>query len=476
MRVWEPLPGPQTEALESEADIVLYGGAAGGGKTDLAIGLALTKHRRSIIYRREGTQLQGILDRMSDILGSWDGYSGQYRLWRRGNQQIEFGSCPHPGDERKYQGRPHDLIVFDEAVHFTEHQVRFLMGWLRTTLPYQRCRVVFTSNPPTGADEQEEDPDWLIRYFAPWLDNNHPRPAKPGELRWYAIVDGEEREVASGESFTHGGETIKPRSRTFIPARVQDNPYLMGTEYESQLQALPEPLRSQMLQGDFTAHMGDNPWQVIPSGWIQAAQDRWEKGKHGKMDSMGVDPARGGKDETVIARRHGTWFDELIAYPGAQTPDGPTVSAIVFAQARDGASIHVEVTGIGSSVYDHMQANSKSVVAFSPADKSEAMDESGALRFANKRAELWWRMREALDPKNGHEIALPPDPMLRADLTAPRWKLLAQGVQVESKDDIKRRLGRSPDRGDAVVMANMAHVPIELNMPPVGSGGGWMAN
>ena len=60
-RLWSPLPGPQLQAWNSEADITFYGGAAGGGKSDLVIGLALEKHRRSIVYRREGTELEGIL-------------------------------------------------------------------------------------------------------------------------------------------------------------------------------------------------------------------------------------------------------------------------------------------------------------------------------------------------------------------------------------------------------------------------------
>jgi hypothetical protein len=71
----------------------------------------------------------------------------------------------------------------------------------------------------------------------------------------------------------------------------------------------------------------------------------------------------------------------------------------------------------------------------------------------NKRAETWWKFREALDPAYGNGLALPPDPQLRADLTSPTWKLTPRGIQIESKDEIRKRLGRSPDRGDAVVLA-----------------------
>ena len=63
-------------------------------------------------------------------------------------------------------------------------------------------------------------------------------------------------------------DIIKPLTRTFIPSRVTDNPYLMATGYISTLQSLPEPLRSQMLKGDFEAGTEDDPWQVIPTQWV----------------------------------------------------------------------------------------------------------------------------------------------------------------------------------------------------------------
>src|SRR3954454_3476485 len=83
------------------------------------------------------------------------------------------------------------------------------------------------------------------------------------------------------------------------------------------------------------------------------------------------------------------------------------------------------------------------------------------LAFANKRAEAWWKFREALDPDqpDGSAIALRPDPELRADLCAPTWKLSARGILLESKDgsngfgNLRQRLGLSPGKGDAVVMA-----------------------
>lgn len=456
--IWLPLPGPQTTAYQIEADVVGYGGAAGGGKTDLAVGLALTRHQRSAIFRREGTQLAGIIDRLEEVIGNKDGYNGQKNVWRVGNRQIEFGSCPHPGDEKKYQGRPKDLLVIDEAANFLEQQVRFLMGWVRTTKKGQRCMVLLTFNPPT-----DNDGEWVISFFAPWLDPSHKNPAKDGEIRYFATLDGNDVEVDSGDPFEHGGEIIKPQSRTFISSKVTDNPFLVETGYIATLQALPEPLRSQMLKGDFLAGKQDNPWQVIPTAWVEAAQARWTDHPPGKMDSMGVDVARGGKDETVIAKRHGTWFALNDNYPGTETPNGQLVVGQVLAKRKDNAPVHVDVIGVGASVYDQLEGNGIHTIAVNSSAKAEDAagnkykDKSDQLTFANYRAYLWWSMREALDPETGDDLALPPGQKIKADLCAPRWKMTPRGVLVESKEEISdpKRLGRSTNDGDAIVYANI---------------------
>ena len=454
--IWRPLPGPQTDAYQSVAYIIGYGGAAGGGKTDLACGKSLTNHRKVGIFRLNGTELTGVIDRFTELLNGRNGYNGKDNIWRTRRAdgvavQIEFGSFPNLGDEKKYQGRPHDLLVFDEAANMREEQVRFLLGWLRTTVPNQPCQALMTFNPPTTAEGR-----WIIKFFAPWLDKKHPNPAKPGELRWFATIDGEDKEVESGDMFKHNGELIKPLSRTFIPSRISDNPYLMGTGYMAQLQSLPEPLRSQMLNGDFSAGMEDDPWQVCPTAWVEAAMERWVKPEKLKpMDSMGVDVARGGKDSTILARRHDMWFDEPLVYPGSATPDGPTVAGLVIAALRDHAPIHIDVIGVGSSPYDFLNENGQQVLGVNVAEAALGMDRSGRLKFKNQRSELWWKMREALDPSNNTGICLPPDKRLFADLCAPTWKLVGSTIQVASREEILDEIGRSPDFGSAYVLGLM---------------------
>jgi hypothetical protein len=458
---WTPLPGPQQMAYESTADVVGFGGAAGGGKTDLACGKALNQHQVVQMFRREGTELGGIIDRMEQILGHRDGLGGKPPVWREphGNcRLIEFGSVPNLGDEKKYQGRAKDCLVIDEAANFLEAQVRFLMGWVRTVDPNQRTQTLLTFNPPTTAEGR-----WIVDFFAPWLDRKftgHGGAAQPGELRYVAMVDGVELWVPDGEPFEHKGEMLFPQSRTFIPSRISDNPHLMGTNYMTTLQALPEPLRSQMLYGDFQAGMEDDPWQVIPTAWVEAAQARWAKrSPKGEMLSEGVDVARGGKDKTTIATRHmddsgkGMWFDEPHEYPGTETPDGPKVAGLTIAHRRDDAPIHIDVIGVGASPYDVLNQMSLPVLGINVSEKARGKDRSGRLSFFNQRSELWWRFREALDPANDTGIALPPIKKLLAELCAPKWEASGFTIKVEGREEIIKRIGRSPDMATAFILA-----------------------
>lgn len=491
--IWEPLPGPQSEAYEAEADITGYGGAAGGGKTDLIAGLVLTKHKRALVVRREKAQTEGVVQRLEEILGHKEGYNSQKGFWRlpsagcdgltRAGGMVEFAGLDNPGDERRWQGRPHDLKAFDEATEMREDQVRFIMGWTRTNDPDVRARAILTFNPPTTAEGR-----WVIRFFAPWLDPKHPNPALPGELRWFTTKgDNQDFEVPDGRTFVFGVDEdgketdelvydfdpddyppekiIEPKSRTFIPARLTDNPYYMATGYMSTLQALPEPLRSQMLYGDFAAGIEDDPWQVIPTEWVERAQARWNKPNVlPELLSLGVDVARGGKDQTVIARRfEGMWFDELLCYPGETTPNGPRVAGLAIAANRDHAPIHIDIIGVGASPYDFLKEARQQVLGVNVSERALGTDKSGRLRFKNRRSELIWRLREALDPEANNGIALPPDKGLLSDLTAPKWKLQGSEIYVESREEIVARIGRSPDKLSALMLA-MIDTPKARNL------------
>lgn len=256
--IWFPLEGPQMAAYLSEADVIGYGGAAGGGKTDLLAGLSLNIHKRVLIVRREKAQTDGIVQRIEEIIGHKNGYNSQKSAWRLDDGRLlEFGGLDNIGDEKRWQGRAHDLKALDEATEIRESQARFVMGWNRTSDPSIKPKCLLTFNPPTTAEGR-----WVLDYFAPWLQKGYPNPAQPGEIRWMARINDKETEVPNENPFVLvDGEPcyefdpseykpeliIKPKSRTFIPARVTDNKYYMETGYMSTLQALPEPLRSQML-------------------------------------------------------------------------------------------------------------------------------------------------------------------------------------------------------------------------------------
>lgn len=307
--------------------------------------------------------------------------------------------------------------------------------------------------------------DWIIGMFRPWLDVTHPKPAKPGELRWFITDEnGDDVEVDGPtpiERERKGKKVIyQPKSRSFIPSSLADNPFLVNSGYQATLDALPEPIRTAVRDGNFMAARADAERQVIPTQWVIEAQSRWTKDGHrGKrMTAMGYDPSGGGKDPAMLALRYDNWFDALIPSKGSETTDGSMTVAHLFQHRRNGAEIVIDVGGgyAGQTVL-RLKDNGAEFTPFNGNGAGQGRDRSGKLTFLNKRAEAWWRMREALDPDQvgGSPIALPNDQALLAELTAPTFTVSKGGIQVESKDEIRKRLGRSTNRADAIIMAYM---------------------
>lgn len=460
-RKWICNPGPQFEAYHSKADVLLYGGQAAGGKTDLLAGLALTQHRRSLLMRRHYTDLDYLIDRVREIDGSWQGFNGSPppRLKTADDRRIDFGAAAKAGDERHWQGRPHDFLGLDEVVHFLESQIRFLMGWVRTPIVGQRSRVVFASNPPETAEG-----DFIIGMFRPWLDITHHNPAKQGELRWFVSdPDGKDFEVDGPEPYQFPGQErpVQPMSRTFIGAALSDNPFQRDSGYAAQLDALPEPLRSIVRDGNFMAGREDDAWQLIPTNWIRAAMDRWEPEPPAgiPMSCMAVDPASGGADQSVIASRHDGWFAPLFKKPGRETPLGTEIAGEVVMRRQDHCDVVIDMGGgYGSVPYLTLQENGINAHGHKGSEGSNARTKDRKLGFYNKRAEVWWKFREALDPgqRGGSSIQLPDDQELLSELTSVKFSAVTQGgvmsIKAETKEDVVKRLGHSPDSADAVTM------------------------
>ena len=177
------------------------------------------------------------------------------------------------------------------------------------------------------------------------------------------------------------------------------------------------------------------------------------------MTAMAIDPAGGGKDSEELIARHGGWFSKPMSSKGKVTEGSGNAIVEVFMTRRDGAPVVIDAGGGYAGVaIKRMEDNHIDYVRFNGASAGSGRARGLNLPFANKRAEAFWRFREALDPEQdgGSIIALPPDPELRADLTAPCYDakvMEGRGViQIESKDSLRARLGRSPGKGDVAVM------------------------
>ena len=459
-----PSDGPQTDAYYCKADLLLYGGAGGGGKSSLIAGLALEEHRRTLIVRKHYSDLEkggGLIDEVLKFYGSRQGFRGGTQAMLRfdDGKVITFGGVNNPGDEEKFQGQARDLLAIDEATQMKESQVRFLMGWVRSEVGGQRRRTILATNPPLSSQG-----DWIIGMFRPWLDLTHPSPARPGELRWFVTdPDGKDFEVDGPEPYVFPGqEPVLPMSRTFIPAKLEDNPFLShDTDYRATQDSLPEPYRSAIRDGNFMAARQDDEFQVIPTQWIREAQARWtpEPPEHAPMSCLAVDIAQGGPDDTVLSKRYDGWFAPLETYPGADTPTGNEVAGLIIAQRRNGCAIVLDMGGgYGGSTKMRLEDNNvEGVIAHKGSNATGKRTADQQYGFFNIRSMGYWRLREALDPSQdgGSAIALPDDPELVSDLTAPKFEVTPRGIKVTPKEKVVETLGRSPDKGDAVVMANL---------------------
>lgn len=209
---------------------------------------------------------------------------------------------------------------------------------------------------------------------------------------------------------------------------------------------------------------GDELSRAIPMAWIKAAQARWIANRNrdkGPMTGLGVDVAQGGPDNTVVTPVHGVRVEEQTKLPGHMTTDGPAVAGMVVALVRDGATIGIDMGGgWGGDAYTHLKKHlDMPVVGVNPSSAATARAKHGNYQFVNMRAYLHWMMRESLNPITGDNVELPPDDELAQDLAAPTYEITRTGIKIESKDEIKKRLGRSPDKGDSCLLGWYASLP-----------------
>lgn len=133
-----------------------------------------------------------------------------------------------------------------------------------------------------------------------------------------------------------------------------------------------------------------------------------------------------------------------------------TTARVQAALSEPGVSAVVDSIGVGAGVVDRLRELHQPVIPYTGSAKTSARTRGREHGFVNVRAAAWWRLRELLDPSFEPAVMLPPDDLLLADLTAPTWSEqsgIPPRIKLETKEDLVARMGRSPDRGDAVVQA-----------------------
>ncbi|MEP3245057.1 MAG: phage terminase large subunit [Sneathiella sp.] len=268
-----PQKGPQERFLASSADIAIYGGAAGGGKS-YALLLEPIRHLaledfRAVIFRRTLKQVRnegGIWDASRRIYGNLDATAKETALmWRfRSGATISFGAMEHEKNRYDWQGTEIAYLGFDELTHFTEAQFFYLLSRNRSLSgikPYVRA----TCNP--DADSWVAD---LVRWWIDW-NTGLAMPERSGKIRWFVRDEAEFVWADCPARLKDEYPDQSPKSLTFVAASVEDNKILMEIDrsYKANLAALDQVERRRLLLGD---------WKIRPAagayfrrGWFPMA-------------------------------------------------------------------------------------------------------------------------------------------------------------------------------------------------------------
>ena len=201
--------------------------------------------------------------------------------------------------------------------------------------------------------------------------------------------------------------------------------------------------------------MEDHPQQLIPTAWIVAAQKRWtpRPPDNVPMIAMGVDVAQGGSDKTVLAWRHDWWFAPLVIVPGNQTPNPSDTAALVVKHRKHGAAVVIDCGGgFGGKVVEQLAThNLITAIKYKGSHKASGRSQCRTYAFTNKRAETWYRMREALDPdqNGGSPLALRTTPKFEPTSPHPRFK------DTPTRHPDRRKKRDQPSASDAHQIAAM---------------------
>ena len=253
--IWSPQERQRIFMQRKETE-ALYGGAAGGGKSDCAIAEALRQvhipHYRGLILRKTYPQLSEMVDRSREIYSPSfpeAKYNEQKHCWTfPSGAKIYFGAMQHTKDRTNYQGKRYDFIDFDELTHFTWDEYSYLFSRNRPNGQGTRCYIRAQAN-PGGIGHG-------------WVKERFITPAPP----MTPIYD--DVKIV----FPDGSSQIRRRSRVFVPSSVFDNKILMQNDpdYITRLAALPENEKRALLYGDWDSFSGQvfTEWRNNPDGYI----------------------------------------------------------------------------------------------------------------------------------------------------------------------------------------------------------------
>lgn len=249
--IWSPQPRQREFQRRWEYE-ALYGGAAGGGKSDALLVEALRQvkvpHYRAILFRKTYPQLTELIDRSIELYrGAFPRavYNASGHVWTfPSGAKIYFGNMQHTKDRHNYQGKRYDFIGFDELTHFTWDEYSYLMSRNRPGGPGTRVYLRATSN-PGGIGHG-------------WVKDRFITAAPPMTTIW------EEHEVRRPDG---SRETLR-RSRIFVPATVFDNRKMLENDpnYLANLAMMPEAEKNALLYGDWNSFEGQvfREWRNDP--------------------------------------------------------------------------------------------------------------------------------------------------------------------------------------------------------------------
>jgi hypothetical protein len=337
--------------------------------------------------------------------------------WLIDDTEVGYGRKPQDYDRHAFQGLHRDnlLIIIDEACGVDQ----WLWIAAISMATGDNNRIIAIGNP--------DDPS---SYFAKVC-----RPSSGWNLIQISVFDSPN---FTGEEVTQDASN-KLTSQSWVDFMEKEVGIGTATWISKVLGEFPDI----------------DEMSTIPLGWVHRAQERWQdwfdrgeekSGRH----IVGVDVARYGGDKTAFAHKWGNVVTTVDVFPGGDTER----TADRLLEHRYATAV-VDTNGVGAGVYDKVRSKGMSALPFNAGNHTTLRDRSGQVQFYNLRAAATWRLREALDPGKGPTLCLPPDELLASDLSSPRWKIAAGGkMLIESKDEIRKRLGRSPDRGDSVVLVN----------------------